>query len=173
MNVLDNFTSGQRISSYASDMKNLSVSQMDVLAVEAASAINIGCDTNDFEKDSAPLRWRFEHPCQLPDCDEQTQRRNQCPQAFFVNCTQITKEVALQVLRGKHLLLIGDSLTRYQYLNLVQFLTTGYPLWPNKSDAAFENIHQWPSVNAFFQGTNNRLGGQEVCDCFRGPGELK
>jgi hypothetical protein len=136
-------------------MKDLIEGQTDMQAVEAPSVINIGCETNNFELDSVRVQWIFEHA------------ESQCPQAFFVNCSQLTKEVALQVLRGKHLVFIGDSVTRYQYLNLVQFLTTGHPIWPNLSAPASEYEKQWPSWNAFYQGTNDRLAGQEVCDCFR------
>jgi hypothetical protein len=77
------------------------------------------------------------------------------------------EEVALQVLRGKHLVFIGDSITRYHSLNLVQFVTTGHPIRPDLSAPAFECEKEWPSWNDFFQGTNDRLAGQEVCDCFR------
>lgn len=61
--------------------------------------------------------------------------------------------------------LIGDSLSRYQYLNLVYFLETGSwssdPALPNEAENRFSN---W---NEFYAVTNQRMGGHEVCDCFR------
>jgi GDSL/SGNH-like Acyl-Esterase family found in Pmr5 and Cas1p len=45
------------------------------------------------------------------------------------NCTlrrfDDDRDAVLSVLKGKHLVLIGDSLTRYQYLSLVYFLESG------------------------------------------------
>jgi len=65
--------------------------------------------------------------------------------------------------------LIGDSVTRYQYLNLVYFLATGNwtsdPSQPNECEA------QYSSWNEFYSVTNERMQGHEICDCSRNPGE--
>ena len=61
--------------------------------------------------------------------------------------------------------MVGDSLTRYQYLNLIYFLVhgvwgaSGYP--PNENEKKYNNWTQ------FYQLTNERMGGHEICDCFR------
>ena len=66
------------------------------------------------------------------------------------------------------LLMIGDSLTRYQYLNLAYFLETGD--WLASSDLPNENEKRFTSWNHFYQVTNERMGGHEICDCFRSDG---
>jgi len=70
----------------------------------------------------------------------------------------------LRRLRGSNVVIIGDSLTRYQYLNLAYWLKTKkwrspYPLNENE-----QNHMSWA---AFFELTNQRLGGSETCDCYR------
>lgn len=67
-------------------------------------------------------------------------------------------------LKGTTIVLLGDSLTRYQYLNLAYFIVnhkwaSHHP--PNESE------REWSSWRVFYQGTNNRLKGSEICDCFR------
>ena len=63
------------------------------------------------------------------------------------------------------IMMIGDSLTRYQYLNLVYFLVHG--VWGANSDLPNENEHKYKNWKQFFHVTNERMGGHEVCDCFR------
>lgn len=92
---------------------------------------------------------------------------SKCPDAMISNCSIITKEDTLDILKGKHILFLGDSVTRYQYLNLASFLSTGNPIWPTSPSSEVEK--EWPSWTAFYQGTNRRMNGQEVCDCFRSP----
>jgi len=69
------------------------------------------------------------------------------------------------VLSGKHVVFVGDSLTRYQYINLVHWLRTGR--WFADAPPFSEWEKDWPSWPAFYEGTNNRLRGWEICDCFR------
>jgi hypothetical protein len=78
-------------------------------------------------------------------------------------------------LRGRHILFIGDSLTRYQYLNLAQFLTyddwtpfhgKGVPLTEVERVQGGSKL-SWNSWSDFLAGTNERLQGYEICDCFR------
>mmetsp|Transcript_14446 Transcript_14446/g.21449 ORF Transcript_14446/g.21449 Transcript_14446/m.21449 type:complete len:361 (+) Transcript_14446:45-1127(+) len=73
-------------------------------------------------------------------------------------------EAAAKVLEGKHLVMIGDSLTRYQYLSLVYFLESGKFSSPHPSQTWEKEYNSW---NQFYQITNHRLNGNEVCDCFR------
>ena len=70
-------------------------------------------------------------------------------------------------LRGRRLAFIGDSVTRYQYLNLVHFLARGK--WYDR-EPALENEYLWSSWEAFFSGVSARLTtnhSRVSCDCFR------
>ena len=81
---------------------------------------------------------------------------------------------ALSWLQNRRLLFIGDSITRYQYLNLVYFLATGSFKSPIPQN---ENEKQWwaqGNWTGFYIGTTERLrskthGGGAICDCYRGP----
>jgi len=67
-------------------------------------------------------------------------------------------------LHGRSILLIGDSLTRYQYLNLVYFLATGQwssPIPHNENEKEFES---W----SHFYNTTTQRNKHEICDCYRG-----
>ena len=68
---------------------------------------------------------------------------------------------------------IGDSLTRYQYLNLIYYLEHG--VWVANSTLKNENENTFNTFgagwNQFFQVTNERMGGHEICDCFRAHGQ--
>lgn len=68
-------------------------------------------------------------------------------------------------LTGKHVLFIGDSLTRYQYLNLVNFLENGH-----RADHAPHLVEefQWNDWVTFYtESGRERLNGHEICDCRR------
>lgn len=85
----------------------------------------------------------------------------------------------IRALSGKTIVIIGDSISRYQYLNLVYFIE--YSAWPpevggegkynlpasvcNEKESGWNN-----SFNTFFKGSNEKLLGHETCDCFRSPG---
>lgn len=56
-------------------------------------------------------------------------------------------------LQGRRLAFIGDSVMRYQYLNLVHFIAHG--VW--QSSPSFENANEWPSWTSFFNGTTAGL----------------
>lgn len=69
-------------------------------------------------------------------------------------------------LTRKSILLIGDSLTRYQYLSLVYFLATGSwssPVPHNEREKAHA------SWTAFYETTTQRMQ-YERCDCYRRNG---
>lgn len=87
---------------------------------------------------------------------------------FIANCSLdvIDRDFARKVVEASAGLgFIGDSLTRYQYLNLVYFLETG--MWRSEEpENSLENKHS--SWNDFYATTNQRLAGHEICDCFRG-----
>ena len=70
-------------------------------------------------------------------------------------------------LRGRRIAFMGDSLTRYQYLNLVHFIARGS--WYSEPPT-LENERSWPSWAEFYKGTSARLTtstSHESCDCFR------
>jgi hypothetical protein len=64
------------------------------------------------------------------------------PQGCLLKRFENNTDAALSILRGKHFVLMGDSVTRYMYLSLVYFLETGnftspYPsqTWEKEYDA--------------------------------------
>ena len=100
------------------------------------------------------------------------------PKMSIANCNLnvIDREFARMVIRHaapNGLLIIGDSLSRYQYLNLVNFLEHGTwvtdptHLKPSENEKKFDG--GWKE---FYQITNQRLRGHEICDCFRDGGEI-
>ena len=76
----------------------------------------------------------------------------------------------LEMLRNRELIFLGDSLTRYQYLNFVDFQHTGQ--WMSRPPYS-ESERQWSKTKGnwplFLKMTNLRLGGNEICDCYRDP----
>ena len=83
---------------------------------------------------------------------------------------------ALNTLRNKKIVFIGDSITRYQYLNLVYFLERGHFPQPFCTDEKLpqsvccqRNVGSSKDItwNSFFQSTNEGLHGNEICDCVR------
>jgi len=95
----------------------------------------------------------------------------------------------LQSLRGRHVVFIGDSLSRYMYLVLAHFLVRDE--WPedppfspgNSAKDRTRRMHEsvcfeksWPPPpglgnyslwNAFYNGSNRLLQPYELCDCYR------
>ncbi len=70
-----------------------------------------------------------------------------------------------QLLHGQHLIMIGDSLTRYLYVTLV------YALKYNRfnDDTSVPNIvkeKEWATWYSFYNGTTTILE-PELCDCYR------
>ena len=68
------------------------------------------------------------------------------------------------LLRNKKIVFVGDSLTRFQYLNLIHFFH--YNTWYETNNQLI-NLHLWDSVKNFHRGTNLRFGCHELCDCYR------
>jgi len=65
-----------------------------------------------------------------------------------------------------NIMMVGDSLTRYQYLSLVHFLRFGKWVDP-KSVPNMVLSKSHPSWNDFYNYTNLLLEPFEQCDCFR------
>ena len=65
-----------------------------------------------------------------------------------------------------NIMMVGDSVTRYQYLSLVHFLQFGKWVDPTSvPNMVWEKTH--PSWNDFYNYTNSLLEPFEQCDCFR------
>lgn len=68
--------------------------------------------------------------------------------------------------RDLHIAFVGDSVTRYMYLDLVYYLHTNQ--WVADSDAPnILNAKQFPSWNDHYYASNMALRPNEECDCFR------
>jgi len=65
-----------------------------------------------------------------------------------------------------NIMMIGDSLTRYQYLSLVHFLQFGKWIDPKSRPNIVIRV-TLPSWNAFYNLTKSLLEPYEQCDCFR------
>jgi len=82
-------------------------------------------------------------------------------------------------LRDKHIVFMGDSLTRYQYLNFIQWLrrgnwTTPVPRLEHPGDWIAPDFDHW---NFFYAKSSGVLsapadGIMEYCDCYRLPNVL-
>lgn len=82
---------------------------------------------------------------------------------------------AAKCLRGTHLVFMGDSLSRYFYLDLAAFLAHGK--WPMhfvsqwSEGRSFLSEKEYNSWSWFYQDSNRQLNrgshAMEVCDCFR------
>ncbi len=68
-------------------------------------------------------------------------------------------------MSNKRIVFIGDSLTRYQYLNLILFFQRNS--WVTNNFPAVEDEKAWASWRSFHMGSSFRFGCQEICDCYR------
>ena len=98
------------------------------------------------------------------------------------DCELVRPTVATvrQCLSGRHLLFFGDSMQRYLYLTLSNFLVNGE--WPRDeqlrpggespcSERTWGQDASTPDTAAgwerYFKGTSAALRGHEICDCWR------
>jgi hypothetical protein len=72
---------------------------------------------------------------------------------------------------GLRLVMMGDSLTRYQYLSLVYFLKHHTWIDPNQTNPHFCNEKSFTGWSHFYNYTNSALAPMEYCDCFRADEE--
>lgn len=74
----------------------------------------------------------------------------------------------LEKFRNKEIIFMGDSLTRYQYLNFIGFLHTAQ--WVSRPPH-IESERAWATIDGdwvqFMKLSNLRFGGYEICDCHR------
>mmetsp|Transcript_24090 Transcript_24090/g.27499 ORF Transcript_24090/g.27499 Transcript_24090/m.27499 type:complete len:431 (-) Transcript_24090:138-1430(-) len=70
-----------------------------------------------------------------------------------------------------HLVMVGDSLTRFQYLSFIYFLKYKKWLDPTTDLSTHERVavHKDTSWQDFFKNTKEIMAPEEECDCFR-PG---
>ena len=95
------------------------------------------------------------------------------------NTSAFTLSAVRSCFSGRHLLFIGDSVTRFQYLSLAHFLHTG--AWDSGSPP-LEEEKPWGSWKSFLEGATLRLqpnsyvpsnplspsiAARELCDCWR------
>ena len=73
---------------------------------------------------------------------------------------------ARETLKNRHIIMIGDSLMRFQYLSLVYFLRHNRGI-DNNMDPNMINEKGWGSWQDYFRGTSSLLAPYEYCDCFR------
>lgn len=104
------------------------------------------------------------------------------PVAPPVTRTLLPEEI-LERLDGQNIHFIGDSLTRYQYTQLIHYLETGIITDTNNATTLIDGVYDpvneksWDSWNHFFEGTSRAYangtgsgGGNASCDCYRQPG---
>ena len=88
----------------------------------------------------------------------------QCDVAFGeVVVANFTDRFVKDKLRGKSIVFIGYSLSRYQYLNLVYFLATGKWSSPHSRNEHEKEHALWQS----FYSTTAQRNRNEICDCYR------
>ena len=79
-------------------------------------------------------------------------------------------EIMRKVLKNRHIVFIGDSMMRYQYIDFVYFLKHGNHVHDSeKNNPIFANT--WASWFDFHKGVNKLLSPYEHCDCFKGSSE--
>lgn len=78
-------------------------------------------------------------------------------------CRENLGKKATEALKNKYLLMIGDSLTRYQYLSLVYTLRHQNPSHVHMNPNMNENTHG--ERIQFFKTSNQVLAPYEDCDC--------
>jgi hypothetical protein len=69
-------------------------------------------------------------------------------------------------LRSKHIVMIGDSLMRYQYLALV-FALRHHEFIKNDEKPNYLVEHHWGHWGVYLNKTNEALKPNEYCDCYR------
>lgn len=81
-------------------------------------------------------------------------------------CLDDLPDRIIAALTNTHLVLLGDSLTRYQYLSMAYAIrhrkVVSPVMWPN-----FVEEKTYASWQEFFEITNSLLKPMEVCDCQR------
>ena len=80
--------------------------------------------------------------------------------------SEFSPAIAERKLANKHLVMVGDSLMRYQYLALVYSLKFGVKL-TDSDTRNFVREHTFSDWFDYFSATNSLLCPNEYCDCFK------
>jgi len=78
----------------------------------------------------------------------------------------------IPVPNNLNILFMGDSVSRYQYLDLVYFLSHGTWVEPGALPSMVYQRRNHSSWNSFYDFTNSNLNPYEECDCFRTEGRV-
>eukprot|EP00953_Heterococcus_sp_UTEX-ZZ885_P029671 15733-Heterococcus_DN1.PRE.1 len=124
-----------------------------VTSSSAVSTESSYCTSRDLEHENISFR-----------IDKHQRVVNVAPRQCLLKRFEDDRESVASILKGKHLVIVGDSLSRYAYLQLVYFLETGNSTSPEPSQTWEKDYKSW---NHFYQVTNKRLNGHEMCDCYR------
>ncbi|KNC78842.1 hypothetical protein SARC_08736 [Sphaeroforma arctica JP610] len=88
-----------------------------------------------------------------------------------------TRRGAIELLQGKHIVFVGDSRLRYQYVCMIFWLENGY--WPpdGEKDGFKSPVKEslWGGKGgwrAFFKDTAGYMKGNEYCDCYRNDHDM-
>ena len=81
-------------------------------------------------------------------------------------CYLDSLRVAHCVPKREHIVFMGDSVTRYQWLALAQSLHQGVELSTTEFPSSVKE-REWLNWMPFFRGTHQRLSPNEHCDCYR------
>jgi hypothetical protein len=123
----------------------------------------------------AALNCNMSELMQSPDFQRSVKWEN--GHVTIANCSldAIDRNFARKCIRDfapNGITLIGDSLTRYQYLNLVHFLEHGTWITDASNLMPSENEHTFGNWTNFYKITNQRVRGHEICDCHRIEGQF-
>jgi hypothetical protein len=83
-------------------------------------------------------------------------------------CSHPLRSLTIDKVRGclknKRIIFLGDSLTRYQYINLINFLTkeNWFRTIPDGT-----NEHKFKSWTSYFNTTTGQHSCKQICDCYR------
>ena len=79
--------------------------------------------------------------------------------------------IHIPIPRNLNIIFAGDSLSRYQYLDLVYFLKHGSWVDPSEKPNYLKE-RDYANWTRYYNMTNYKLKPYEECDCFRAPGRL-
>jgi hypothetical protein len=111
-----------------------------VTSSSTVSTEGLYCSSRDLEHEDISFR-----------IDKHHQVVNVAPRQCLLKRFDDDRESVASILKGKHLVIVGDSLSRYPYLQLVHYLETGNFTSPEPSQTWEKGYHSW---NHFYQVTS-------------------
>lgn len=88
-----------------------------------------------------------------------------------LSAAQSSESRVSPVPRGLRLVMMGDSLTRYQYLSLTYFLKNGFWIDPSGPDRKYIREKSFSGWADFYNSSTKALAPMEYCDCYRSDAE--